>query len=220
MCEFFSFISDGTGKVFYFDAKQRRDANLPKVDEYDFDSHSSIAAYFLQDPVADDRVNKYEYSNGRFKIDQINVDDDSEQVKAWIFKFVKSKHFKDICLATCRSNGYALRYVPSELCSPELCLEACKSNGFALDYVPYELRTPEICLEACKSNGYSLRYVPVELRTPEICLAACKLDGWALDYVPYELRTPEICISACRSAGALTCVPDHIKYLVRKELHL
>ena len=128
MCDFFCFTSNGKGKVFYFDAKQRRDANLAKA--YSFDSHSSIAAYFLQDPVADDRVNKYEYSSGIFEIDQINVDDDSEQVKAWILQFVKSEEFEDLCVATIPFDVGVLYHVQKQ--TPEICLAAVKQNEWAI----------------------------------------------------------------------------------------
>ena len=51
MCKFFSFVSDGNGNVFYFDAEDRKFQANP-------DSHTTIAAHFFNDAYADDHVNK------------------------------------------------------------------------------------------------------------------------------------------------------------------
>jgi hypothetical protein len=83
MCNFFSFVSNGKGKYFYFDWSQRTD-KLIKVDS--FDSHSEICAHYDIDC---DKVNKYEYNPliKNFKTDQINLKkDDSEYAKIWVEK--------------------------------------------------------------------------------------------------------------------------------------
>ena len=79
MCQFFSCISDGKGKMFYFDHKIRKKILSGKLD-YELDSHSSIADYFKVD---EDKHNKYEYNplTKRFRIDQINTLTDSQQIR-------------------------------------------------------------------------------------------------------------------------------------------
>ncbi|WP_368669416.1 DUF4116 domain-containing protein, partial [Roseibium sp. RKSG952] len=64
-------------------------------------------------------------------------------------------------------NGWALRYMPSPLRSPEMCLEAVRQHGIALKDVPEPLQTEEVCLEA-----EALMYVPDDLRTEEMCFEA------------------------------------------------
>jgi len=83
MCNFFSFVSNGKGKYFYFDWAQRTDKNI-KIDS--FDSHSEICSHYRVDC---DKVNKYEYNplTKVFKIDQINLKkDDSEYAELWVSK--------------------------------------------------------------------------------------------------------------------------------------
>lgn len=107
MCQFFSFDTKGGGKPYYFNAEQR--VSMPI--EGGPDSHTTIATYYFKKTDSDDRVNKYEYSSGVFKVDQINVADDREQAKEWITEFAKTKEFEEICLEAIKQDGYVLRHV-------------------------------------------------------------------------------------------------------------
>ena len=190
MCNFFSFISRGDGIFLYADAKLRKNKEFAK---YEPDSHTSLAVWFHPEhsAVADDKVNKYEFSGGEFKVDQINVHDDSAAAEAWVKKFAGSKEFEAICRTAVKENGLALYYVKKQ--TPAICLAAVKQYGFALKYV--ETQTPALCLAAVKQNGCALYYV--EKQTPAICLAAVKQDGYALKYV--KKQTPAICRAAINS---------------------
>ena len=65
MCKFFSLLSDGHGKITYFDAKLRRAIKAGEIKDNagnpitQPDSHSSIAAYYGLD---EDKHNKWEYN--------------------------------------------------------------------------------------------------------------------------------------------------------------
>ena len=91
MCDWLSCNSDGKGKIFYFNAEQRRviyDGGQLKCIGHatpirtrdELDSHSSIAAYFC---LVIDKVNKYEFRplDRKFMTDQLNTKDDSSRVK-------------------------------------------------------------------------------------------------------------------------------------------
>ena len=86
MCKFFSLISDGSGKVRYFDAKLRDKILGGKLKDKagrvieNADSHSSIAAYYRLD---EDQHNKWEYNpiTREFTRDQVNTVDDSKSVE-------------------------------------------------------------------------------------------------------------------------------------------
>ena len=89
MCQWFSFVTDGKGKMFYFNNESRRViydkgtlpcGNNPIKARGELDSHSTIAAFFGLDC---DKVNKYEFRplDRHFTIDQINTKDDSASVK-------------------------------------------------------------------------------------------------------------------------------------------
>ncbi len=88
MCSFFSCVSDGHGKVYYLNAKQRKSLlkNNPKY--YEPDSHTSIADFYGFQGAAEDKLNKYEYNplTKKFVVDQINTIDDSKKVKAFCRK--------------------------------------------------------------------------------------------------------------------------------------
>jgi hypothetical protein len=97
MCKFFSLISDGNGKPYYFDWKQRQSI-LKKDPEFNMvetaDSHSSISSYYGFTGEKADKVNKFEYNplTKVFTIDQINTTDD----KCLIEKFCREVNFKTI----------------------------------------------------------------------------------------------------------------------------
>jgi hypothetical protein len=76
MCQFFSCISNGKGKIRYFNADIRRQIRDGKL-SYSEDSHDSLCSYFKTE-IPLDVANKYEYdpTTGEFTIDQINAKDD------------------------------------------------------------------------------------------------------------------------------------------------
>ena len=87
MCEFFSCVSDGKGKIMYFDWELRKKI-LNKELDYEPDSHTSIADYFGYKGKKEDKLNKYEYNplTKKFTIDQLNIKDDSKQVETFCNK--------------------------------------------------------------------------------------------------------------------------------------
>ena len=97
MCNFFSLISDGTGKVYYFDAAVRKQIIAGTLKDrsgnvYETtDSHSSIASYYK---LIDDHCNKWEYNplTGLLERDQINTVDDFDAVN----DFCKALDFKTV----------------------------------------------------------------------------------------------------------------------------
>ena len=67
--------------------------------------------------------------------------------------------------------------------SVELALKAVEQDGYALRYVPTELRTEAVALKAVEQYGYALQYVPTESCTEAVALKAVERDGNALQYV-------------------------------------
>jgi len=93
MCKLFSLVSDGNGKIMYFDWTLREKC-LKKEFSYEPDSHTSIADYFGYKGKDEDILNKYEYNplTKEFKVDQLNTIDDSDKVK----QFCLNLDFKTI----------------------------------------------------------------------------------------------------------------------------
>jgi hypothetical protein len=79
MCNFFSLVSNGKGKVWYFDKDLRQQIIDGKL-SYNSDSHASIAEYFKpESKLTEDQLNKYEFNpfTKRFFVDQINAKDEN-----------------------------------------------------------------------------------------------------------------------------------------------
>lgn len=83
MCNFFSCVSNGRGKLFYFDAQQRAALRRDNPRNYNPDSHTSIADFYGYTGAREDSLNKYEYNpiTQQFRVDQINTKDDSVSVE-------------------------------------------------------------------------------------------------------------------------------------------
>jgi len=94
MCKFFSLVSDGNGKPYYFDWPLRQKVLSGELKNYEPDSHTSIADYFGFKKEKEDELNKYEYNPflKKFEVDQINTKDDSAKIE----KFCKQLDFKKI----------------------------------------------------------------------------------------------------------------------------
>jgi hypothetical protein len=83
MCNFFSLVSDGSGRIYYFDWDIRKRILSKELNYESADSHTSIADYYGFKGSKEDELNKYEYNpfTKEFKTDQLNTTDDSESVK-------------------------------------------------------------------------------------------------------------------------------------------
>ena len=82
MCQFFSLVSDGKGKIMYFDWELRKKC-LDNVLDYLPDSHTSIADYFGYRGKEEDILNKYEYNplTKILTVDQLNTKNDKERIQ-------------------------------------------------------------------------------------------------------------------------------------------
>jgi hypothetical protein len=87
MCQFFSCVSDGRGKIMYFKDEERKEILAGKLN-YEADSHTSIADYYGYKGAMEDKLNKYEYNplTKIFRIDQLNTKDDSKNVERFCKK--------------------------------------------------------------------------------------------------------------------------------------
>jgi hypothetical protein len=94
MCHFFSCVSDGKGRLFFFDAVQRASLRKNNPENYEPDSHTSIADFYGYKGAKEDILNKYEFNplTQEFVIDQINTKDDSVSVE----KKLRKLDFKTI----------------------------------------------------------------------------------------------------------------------------
>jgi hypothetical protein len=93
MCKFFSVVSDGAGKAYYFDYSVRKRIIAGEL-TYETDSHTSIADSYGFKGNDEDMLNKYEYNplTKEFKIDGMPNKDDSKIVH----EFCKNLDFKTI----------------------------------------------------------------------------------------------------------------------------
>ena len=97
MCEFFSLVSNGRGKIFYFNHQQREEIKSTNLNP---DSHSSIVEYYKENGglanknTTEDLFNKWEYNplTKELECDTLNTKDDTESIK----KFCDGLDFKTI----------------------------------------------------------------------------------------------------------------------------
>ena len=94
MCGFFSLVSDGEGKIMYFDAVIRKKILTGEL-KYELDSHTSIADYYGYTGLKEDKLNKYEYNpwTKQLQVDSIGADVDD---KATVQDFCDKLDFKTI----------------------------------------------------------------------------------------------------------------------------
>jgi len=93
MCRFFSLVTNGKGRIMYFDWELREKC-IKKELNYEPDSHTSIADYFGFKGSKEDTLNKYEYNplTKNFTVDQLNTINDSKSIES----FCKKLDFKKI----------------------------------------------------------------------------------------------------------------------------
>ena len=93
MCQFFSLVTNGKGRIMYFDWELREKC-IKKELNYEPDSHTSIADYFGFKGSKEDTLNKYEYNplTKNFTVDQLNTINDSKSIES----FCKKLDFKKI----------------------------------------------------------------------------------------------------------------------------
>ena len=86
MCKFFSFDTDAKGNYFYFNWQKRQELLKGNPDNYNPDSHTSIATFHGFRSELEDGLNKYEYNplNKLFTIDKINVNNDAIDAEKWV----------------------------------------------------------------------------------------------------------------------------------------
>ena len=105
MCQFFSFVSNGQGKFFYLNSRQRKEVRESGENP---DSHSFIIEYFQKKGElaignsVEDKFNKYEFvfneRGFKFIVDQINTKDDSEEAEKFVenlFENIKLEDYLD-----------------------------------------------------------------------------------------------------------------------------
>lgn len=86
MCRFFSLISSGDGRVYFFSPEQRAKKLCDAWGhKYEHDSHTSIAEYFLG-PGREDETNKWEYNvfTKELILDEQHTESDRDAVLATI----------------------------------------------------------------------------------------------------------------------------------------
>lgn len=85
MCNFFSFVTTVGSKKYYFNWQQRKQLLKSNPENYEDDSHTSIAKFFH---INEDKCNKFTYDplTKKFRVDQINIKDDQSLAKRWVEK--------------------------------------------------------------------------------------------------------------------------------------
>lgn len=172
MCILFSFITY-RGKPYYFGVEDRlRDLSR---EEGNSDSHTAIAEAKLLIPTPDDRVNKYEFANGRFSVDQINDEyDDTEEARTWVEKFSTTEEFDAILHVSPRAYAQWKRDV-----TEDVQLAAVKQSSAALSVITKPSR--KVKQTAVAHHGEAIQYIN---NPPEsLKMLAVRQNGCALYFI-------------------------------------
>ena len=150
MCDFFSFVMVN-GSPRYLDAKWRRKKKA------DGDNHSTICAELKLNC---DKVNKFEYEQGVLRVDQINNEHDHiRHAETWIKKFIKTKEWKDLCLATVEVDAGQIEYMsPTDIFNnKKVQYEAVRQGGLLISYIvePSE----RVQLAAVKQDPEAIQFI-------------------------------------------------------------
>jgi hypothetical protein len=176
MCEFFSFVTKGDGVPMYFDEKLRKQIYSKKLNYENPDSHTSIADYHGYKGVAEDKLNKYEYSpfTKKLVVDNMGGKNDEEAVRNWCksFDFSKITSVTKIkgwlYLSGCDLKGITL---PKEI-GGSLYLSGCDLKGITLP----EKIGGSLDLSGCDLKGITLP----EKIGGSLDLSGCDLKGITL----------------------------------------
>jgi hypothetical protein len=109
MCKFFSCISNGKGKTLFFTPTQIITEMVKgNPNEYNWNSHTSIASFNGIIGVSEDRWNKWEYNieDKVLRIDNLNVVDDNDKVKKVVDRFLEGKDVLFLQNLYNRNSGY------------------------------------------------------------------------------------------------------------------
>ena len=117
------------------------------------------------------------------------------------------KEYYDLCLQTVKSNGFSMKFVPSDVHTQELCDAAIQSSCWAITHCLDKFKTPQNCLQSVSKNGQTLEYVPTQYITQEMCLIAVKTRYPCLNLIPKEFITQEVCDEAVKANG------ENVKYV-------
>ena len=95
MCTFFSCISDGNGKVLFFKPEDIiTEMAKGNPNNYQWNSHTSIAHFNKINSSSEDQWSKWEYNPEKkdLKVDGLHAKDDSELVKKQLIEFFEGKN--------------------------------------------------------------------------------------------------------------------------------
>jgi hypothetical protein len=156
-------MTDGKGKTYYFNAKQRNKIYKKGSDmtSYTADSHASIAAFYK---INEDNYNKYEFNKDGLRVDNISwaLKDDSRQAERWVRDFVKTSEFENLVFTEFKERvkcNLSNRVQASFLYSEDLILKAVKMDPDIVGYIESVKKKPSLRKKILCSNLSTARYL-------------------------------------------------------------
>ena len=129
MCKFLSLVSNGKGRVFLFNAEQRK-----TLLSRDVDSHAYICEYYS---IQEDKSNKWEvefFPKQKIIADQINTKDDFKYVQKWLEEELSNSFSpKELQLAAVAQNGGAIQFITNP--DKDVQLAVVTQDGYAIKYI-------------------------------------------------------------------------------------
>jgi hypothetical protein len=148
-----------------------------------------ISKVFIPD---DAMVYHTKYNKGIYKSNKIILDLNNKFLIE-DFEFFKKK---ELYMNIISNKGIMLKFINSNLQTPEMCKIAILNNGYSLKFVKHEFQTYELCKIAVKQNGLSLDFVKPEYKTYELFKLAVSNNGHSLQFIEHKFQTHELCMIA------------------------
>lgn len=133
----------------------------------------------------------------------------------------RDSHFKIVdTLAIKREKTKIKTQLKLNLTTEQECIDYVKNKGYLWD-IPSNLINEAVALAAVIKCGSNLRYIPKNILTNHMCLIAVEDWGYIIKYVPKIFLTDQMYLAAlCSLIDALSHIPIHIKYKVKRKLEI
>ena len=229
MCNFFSFVQNAKGEIFYHGADDRRAARK-KGDCTNLDSHSTIVFNKISKAsCAQDKCNSYEWDGVQLIEDTIVRYGMTSAARRWIKAFSVTQEFSDICAEmvernnatdTSRRLSKCIEGLPANMLTKPMCKFALRF-GTPIKKVPVAFMDADMYVSAIKGTRNIddmeslLKTVPKQYITPKFHKHILKYRPSSIRHIPVKDRTPAICKLATSPSKYPSCAAN-IKFVPEK----
>jgi hypothetical protein len=119
-----------------------------------------------------------------------------------------SLHTEVIRLKAIQKNGWAIKYITSDLQSETVRLAAVQQNGLTIAHIPADQQSESVRLAAVQHYGLAIQFIPAGQQSEAVCISAVQKYGRALQYIPAAKQSETLRLTAVQqNCLALEFIP-------------